>query len=87
MYKVGDFKDVMYYATGTSIDWSYGIARIPFSYLMELPSKQHKFFLPKNEITNCCKEALSGVLALAEFVDKKKCLNCNLFYKNSIQIN
>ncbi|CAH2093038.1 unnamed protein product [Euphydryas editha] len=83
MYKVGNFKDLMYFATGTSIDWSYGTARIPFSYLIELRSRQHKFLLPKEEILDCCKEILNGVKSLAEFVDKKKCLNCTLFYSKN----
>lgn len=78
MYKVGNFKDVMYYASGTSIDWSYGTARIPYSYLVELRSKQDKFLLPKNEIIICCKEALNGVKALTEFADKTRCSNCKV---------
>lgn len=76
MYKVGNFKDIMYYAAGTSIDWSYGTARIPYSYLVELRSKQDKFLLPKNEILICCQEALNGVKALVKFVDKTRCNNC-----------
>lgn len=76
MYKVGNFNDLMYPASGTSIDWSYGIARIPFSYLIELRSKEHKFLLPKEQILQCCTEVWNGVKALAEHVDKKKCLNC-----------
>ncbi|XP_049875903.1 carboxypeptidase B-like [Pectinophora gossypiella] len=79
MYKVGNFKDIMYFASGTSIDWSYGTAKIPFSYLVELRSKEHRFQLPREEILDCCKETLAGVLALAEFVEKKKCLNCTIF--------
>ncbi|XP_073961547.1 carboxypeptidase B-like [Choristoneura fumiferana] len=78
MYKVGNFKDLMYSACGTSIDWSYGTARIPFSYLVELRSKEYRFLLPKEEITDCCKETLSGVMALADFVDKQKCTTCNV---------
>lgn len=76
MYKVGNFKDIMYYACGTSIDWSYGTARIPFSYLIELRSKKDKFLLPKDEIQDCCIEILNGVKALVKFVETKKCLNC-----------
>ncbi|KAG7312142.1 hypothetical protein JYU34_001603 [Plutella xylostella] len=75
LYKVGAFKDIMYRAEGTSIDWSYGTAFIPFSYLIELRSKQHKFLLPNDEIEETCKEILSGVLALAEHVDKQTCVN------------
>ncbi|XP_072945149.1 carboxypeptidase B-like isoform X2 [Epargyreus clarus] len=81
MYKVGNFKDLMYYACGTSIDWSYGTAHIPYTYLIELRSKEHKFLLPREEILDCCKEVLNGVKALAEYVDKKKCANCTLFAK------
>ncbi|XP_022823021.1 carboxypeptidase B-like isoform X1 [Spodoptera litura] len=81
MYKVGNFKDIMYYASGTSIDWSYGTARIPFSYLVELRSKQDRFTLPREEIIICCKEILNGVKALVEFSDKKKCLNCSVIPK------
>lgn len=82
MYKVGNFKDIMYYACGTSIDWSYGTARIPFSYLIELRGKQEKFLLPKQEISDCCRENLNGVKALAAFVDTKKCLNCVVIRKS-----
>ncbi|KAJ8712400.1 hypothetical protein PYW07_005242 [Mythimna separata] len=78
MYKVGNFKDIMYYASGTSIDWSYGTARIPFSYLVELRSKQDKFLLNREEILICCKESLSGVKAIVEFADKTNCLNCTV---------
>ncbi|XP_021207339.3 carboxypeptidase B, partial [Bombyx mori] len=85
MYKVGNFKDIMYYASGTSIDWSYGTARIPFTYLIELRSKKDRFLLPKEEIQDCCKEVLNGVKALAEFVDKKKCRNCNVHFKKNPQ--
>ncbi|CAG4956798.1 unnamed protein product [Parnassius apollo] len=76
MYKVGNFKDLMYPASGTSIDWSYGVARIPFSYLIELRSKDYKFLLPKERILECCEEIWNGVKALTVHVDKKKCLNC-----------
>ncbi|KAM3965857.1 carboxypeptidase B [Aphomia sociella] len=82
-YKVGNFKDLMYYACGTSIDWSYGTAHIPFSYLIELRSRQHRFLLPKDEIQDCCKEVLNGVKALANFVDKKKCLNCTVLSRKN----
>lgn len=82
MYKVGNFKDIMYYAPGTSIDWSYGVARIPFSYLIELRSRVHRFVLPKDEIAECCREALAGIFALCEFADTRKCLNCTVFNKN-----
>lgn len=82
MYKVGNFRDIMYHASGTSIDWSYGVAHIPFSYLIELRSKQDRFLLPQGEIIDCCREALNGVIALVNFVDQKKCLNCAVITKS-----
>lgn len=66
----------MYNAIGTSIDWSYGTARIPYSYLVELRSKKDKFLLPKEEILICCQEILNGMKALVKFVDKTQCKNC-----------
>ncbi|KAG6445100.1 hypothetical protein O3G_MSEX003729 [Manduca sexta] len=68
-YKVGISRDVMYGAAGTSNDWSYGAAEIPYCYLIELRSKQHKFKLPRQEIEETGKEILSCVKTLMEFVD------------------
>lgn len=61
----------MYYASGTSTDWAYAVANIPFSYMIELRSKQHRFLLPKEEITSTAVEVLNGVKRLMDFVDKK----------------
>ncbi|XP_063365518.1 uncharacterized protein LOC134654051 [Cydia amplana] len=69
IYKVGISRDVMYGAAGTSCDWSYGQAKIPFCYLLELRSKKHKFRLPQIEIEETGKEILSCVMALMKFVD------------------
>ena len=60
----------MYGAAGTSNDFSYGKAGIPFCYLIELRSKQHKFKLPEDEIEETGVEILNAVKALMEFVDK-----------------
>ncbi|XP_073952836.1 carboxypeptidase B-like isoform X1 [Choristoneura fumiferana] len=68
-YKVGISRDVMYGASGTSNDWSYGAAKIPFCYLLELRSKKHRFKVPQEEIEETGNEILKGVMALMEFVD------------------
>ncbi|XP_063365813.1 carboxypeptidase B-like [Cydia amplana] len=70
-YKVGSTKDIMYYSAGTSVDWSYGVANIPYSYMIELPSKQHRFLLPKEQIIPTAMEVLCGVIELMQFVDKR----------------
>lgn len=59
----------MYGAAGTSNDWSYGEAGIPYCYLIELRSKQHKFKLPRIEIEETGNEILYSVKALMKFVD------------------
>ncbi|KAF9418889.1 hypothetical protein HW555_004409 [Spodoptera exigua] len=69
-YKVGSTKDLTYYACGTSIDWSYSIAKIPYSYMVELRSKQHKFRLPKDQIIETCKEIWHAVRSLMDYVDE-----------------
>ncbi|PZC76032.1 carboxypeptidase B isoform X1 [Helicoverpa armigera] len=69
-YRVGSTKDLTYYACGTSIDWSYSIAKIPYSYMIELRSKKHKFRLPKEEILENCKEIWSAVKDLMDYVDQ-----------------
>ncbi|CAH2229956.1 jg14028 [Pararge aegeria aegeria] len=71
-YKVGVSRDVMYGAAGTSNDWSYGVAGIPYCYLIELRSKKHKFMLPKDEIEETGNEILNCVKALMEFLDGKE---------------
>ncbi|XP_068618070.1 carboxypeptidase B-like [Battus philenor] len=70
IYKVGSTKDLTYSACGTSIDWSYTIANIPYSYMIELRSRRHKFRLPKDQIIETGKEIWSAVDKLMAYVDK-----------------
>ncbi|KAM3965856.1 carboxypeptidase B [Aphomia sociella] len=69
-YKVGSTKDMTYFACGTSIDWSYAIAKIPYSYMIELRSKKHKFRLPKDQISDTCLEVWNAVKSLMDYVDQ-----------------
>ncbi|GBP50449.1 Carboxypeptidase B [Eumeta japonica] len=71
IYKVGTTKDLTYHACGTSTDWSYAAAHIPFSYMIELRSRKYKFRLPKDQIMDTSLETWNGVKSLMEFVDKK----------------
>ncbi|XP_059052557.1 carboxypeptidase A2-like [Achroia grisella] len=70
-YKVGSTKDLMYFAAGTSTDWSYAVANIPYSYMIELRGKKHRFLLPKEEIISTSLEVFNGVLRLMEFIDTR----------------
>ncbi|CAH2043872.1 unnamed protein product, partial [Iphiclides podalirius] len=77
-YKVGSTKDLMYYASGTSTDWSYAVANIPYSYMVELRGKRHRFLLPKEEIICTALEVLCGVMKLMEYVDRRCRIPCKL---------
>lgn len=61
----------MYYASGTSIDWSYGEMDIPYSYMLELRDKENRFLLPAHDILDTSEEIYSGLRELMKFVDKK----------------
>ncbi|KOB73603.1 Molting carboxypeptidase A [Operophtera brumata] len=67
LLEVGSTKDMTYFACGTSTDWSYGIAKIPYSYMIELRSRRHRFRLPKDQIIVTCLEIWNGVKSLMEF--------------------
>lgn len=69
---MGTFRDMIYSAAGTSLDWSYGSAKIPFSYLIELRKGQQRFILLKTQIIDTCKETTAAVFALMKFVDNCK---------------
>ncbi|XP_075980283.1 carboxypeptidase B-like [Anticarsia gemmatalis] len=69
-YKVGSTRELTYNACGTSTDWCYSIAKIPYSYMVELRSKKHKFRLPKDQILDTCTETWNGVKSLMDYVDK-----------------
>ncbi|CAG4956802.1 unnamed protein product [Parnassius apollo] len=71
-YKVGSTKDLTYYACGTSTDWSYTMANIPYSYMIELRSRKHKFRLPKDQIIETGKEIWNAVKKLMDFVDEQR---------------
>ncbi|CAB3230883.1 unnamed protein product [Arctia plantaginis] len=68
-YKVGNTKDLTYTACGTSTDWSYSIAKIPYSYMVELRSRKYRFRLPKEQIIETCTEIWNGLSSFMEYVD------------------
>ncbi|CAK1555697.1 unnamed protein product [Leptosia nina] len=72
IYKVGSTKDLTYFACGTSTDWSYAIAKIPYSFMIELRSKKHRFRLPKDQINETCVEIWNAVMGLMDFIDSTK---------------
>lgn len=70
-YKVGSTKDLMYFAAGTSCDWSYGDQDIPYSYMVELRDKKNRFLLPASDILDTAGEIYNGLVELVRFTDRK----------------
>lgn len=70
-YKVGSIKDLMYYSSGTSVDWGYAVGKIPFCYLVELQGKKYMFLLPREKIQITCKSVYQGVRKLLEYTDAR----------------
>ncbi|KNE58318.1 hypothetical protein AMAG_03905 [Allomyces macrogynus ATCC 38327] len=71
-FAVGSICSTIYEAAGSSVDWAYAAAKIPFSYAVELrPSANASamgFLVPPDQIMAAAKETYAGVLASAEAI-------------------
>ena len=68
-YTIGSVFNVLYAATGVSIDYAKGDAGIKYSYTCELRGKDHYgFLLPKAQIIPTCKETMDAMLAVVNFL-------------------
>lgn len=71
-YEHGSIANIIYVASGSSADWTYGKVNITYSYGVELRDKgQHGFLLPDSQIIPSGEETLAAVLALAKYVYDK----------------
>ena len=54
------------------MDWGLGVARIPYSYILQLRDKgDFGSLLPPDQILPCAEEAWAGVVAMAtELIDE-----------------
>lgn len=56
-------------ASGSSADWTYGAAKVKYSYGVELrDTGKYGFLLPPDQIIPSGKETLEALIALANFV-------------------
>ncbi|KAF9436301.1 Carboxypeptidase A4 [Entomortierella beljakovae] len=68
-YAVGNVCDVIYQASGGSIDWTYAVGKVKYSYGVELrDTGRYGFLLPESEIIPSCEETTAGVIYLANFI-------------------
>jgi len=69
VYEVGNIYTVIYQASGSSADWTYGAANVKYSYALELrDTGTYGFLLPTNQIIPQGQEMFAGCLAMAEYI-------------------
>ncbi|XP_065057181.1 carboxypeptidase B-like [Rhopilema esculentum] len=66
-YRVGPPSRVIYSVSGGSIDWTYGVLGVKYSYALELRDKgQYGFILPASQIIPTGEETFKALLAAAK---------------------
>lgn len=72
-YTVGTVPDLLYIASGSSVDWGYGAAGCEYSYTFELRDRgRYGFILPADQIIPSGEETWAALKYLAYDV----CSNC-----------
>ncbi|CAK9294900.1 unnamed protein product [Gordionus sp. m RMFG-2023] len=60
-YQVGSITDLLYFASGSSLDWAYDNLKVKYSYGLELRDRgEYGFLLPVNEILPVGQETWDG---------------------------
>ncbi|KAG0318468.1 carbamoyl-phosphate synthase (glutamine-hydrolyzing) cpa2 [Linnemannia gamsii] len=72
-FSVGSICNVIYEASGGSIDWTYAVGKVKYSYGVELrDTGRYGFMLPEAEILPSSEETMAGVMYLANFIRKRE---------------
>jgi carboxypeptidase A1 len=68
-YQAGSVANIIYIASGGSLDWTYGASNVKYSYAIELrDTGQYGFVLPASEIVPQGLEAFAGVVSMGEYL-------------------
>ncbi|XP_060066210.1 carboxypeptidase B-like [Ylistrum balloti] len=68
-FEHGSIANIIYVASGSSADWTYGKQDIKYSYGVELRDRgEYGFLLPADQIIPSGEETLQAVIALAKFI-------------------
>ncbi|KAG0201534.1 carbamoyl-phosphate synthase (glutamine-hydrolyzing) cpa2 [Mortierella sp. GBA30] len=68
-YTVGSICDLIQQASGGSIDWTYAVGQVKYSYFVELrDTGRYGFMLPESEILPSAEETMAAVMYLAKFI-------------------
>ncbi|EAT39608.1 AAEL008599-PA, partial [Aedes aegypti] len=66
-YRVGTTADVLYVASGISVDWAYGAANISLAYTFELRDQvEYGFILPADQIIPNAEEVLAAFVGMID---------------------
>ncbi|CAF1467973.1 unnamed protein product [Rotaria sp. Silwood1] len=69
-YQHGSVAQLISPTSGSTIDWTYGIANVTFSYGVELrDTGEYGFLLPENQIIPSGEETLAGLKALLQYIE------------------
>ncbi|KAM0748716.1 hypothetical protein T439DRAFT_382494 [Meredithblackwellia eburnea MCA 4105] len=71
-FEVGSVCQVSLTSPGESLDWTYGVAKITWSFAFELRGGVYGFLLPPSQILPSGEETLEALYSLADFVGKKE---------------
>ncbi|KAG0309255.1 Carboxypeptidase A4 [Dissophora globulifera] len=72
-FAVGSVCNIIYQASGGSLDWTYAEGNVKYSYAVELrDTGKHGFMLPEEEILPSGQETFAGFLHLANFIRKRE---------------
>ncbi|KAJ3041659.1 carbamoyl-phosphate synthase (glutamine-hydrolyzing) cpa2 [Rhizophlyctis rosea] len=70
-FAVGSICEIIYQASGSSVDWAYAEANVTYPYGVELrDTGRHGFLLPPEQIIPSGEETLAGLIALAQYIAK-----------------
>ncbi|XP_038058638.1 carboxypeptidase B-like [Patiria miniata] len=68
-YTVGNIADVIYKASGNSVDWARGKLRVPYTYAVELPDKgRYGFLMPPRYIIPTGEETMEAIRVIGQGV-------------------
>jgi len=70
-YEAGSVANIIYIASGGSLDWTYGASGVKYSFAIELrDTGQYGFLLPASQIVPQGQEAFAGVVAMAQYIQQ-----------------
>ncbi|KAM7341960.1 zinc carboxypeptidase-like isoform 1-T1 [Cochliomyia hominivorax] len=74
IYTSGSKIETIYPSSGSSVDWAYGVQKIPIAYTFELrgpPDSQDMFILPAEEILPTAQEAFAAIQVIVKGAEAK----------------